>query len=211
MKRVANIVSLAVILACAGTLMWLFRAPSAVARNSAFRVNTTRTVHFGSPPEDTPDTDVNDQFRDWLLYAVLEESGLDSEALRNALYDVPAVRAGFTLPAGAFEFGVTRFRILGSGGTIVALLPKDGGNRKDQLAQIADAAFTNLGKPPSVVQVFEYSLDPVELTANVTRLPDISGSTLFTRDYGFTSKEINSADDLKAFLDATDDVSAVQL
>ena len=120
MKRTANVVSLAVIVACAGVLLWMFRAPSIVARRSPFPIGSVRTVHFGVPPEDEAGTDANDQLLDWLLYTVLEEKGLHSDALRKALYDVPLERTGFTAPVAGFDFGRTRFRIV-DGGTVVAL------------------------------------------------------------------------------------------
>jgi len=209
MKRIANIVSLATIVACIGAWLWMFRAP-AEGPASGFKVGAARTVHFGAPPEESSDMDPSDQLRDWLLYAVLEESGLDNAALRKVLYDVPAERTGFTAPVGAFEYGETRFRILGGDGTVLALVPKDNGRRKDQLAQIADAARTSLGAPPRVVEVYEYSVDPAELTGTVTRLPNIRGETLFTAEYGFTEKTLASAADLESFLATADDVSAVE-
>jgi hypothetical protein len=64
MKRTANIVSLAAIVACTGVLLWMFRAPSTVARRSPFPIGSVRTVHFGVPPEDEEGTDPNDQPRD---------------------------------------------------------------------------------------------------------------------------------------------------
>jgi tetratricopeptide (TPR) repeat protein len=215
MKRTVSIVSLTAIVACGAALFGMFRIPSRGAvGKSAFPVGVTHTVHFGPPLEEASDADPADQFRDWLLYAVLEESGLDSEALRKALYDVPAERAGFTLPVGAFEFGEMRSRIVGGEGTVVALVPKlapkDGANRHDQLAQIADAALTSLGTRPRRLEVFEYTVDPAELVGTVTRLPDIAGEKLFTPEYGFTEKAISSAADLESFLSATDDVSSVE-
>lgn len=210
MKRIADIASLTAILFCAGALFWLF-SPPVTADRHGFAVGATHTVHFGAPSEDVADTEVNDQLRDWVLYAVLEASGLDSDALRKTLYDVPAVRAGFNLPVAAFEFGETRYRVIGSKGTVVALLPRGRGDRQDQLAQIADAAFTTVGTRPRAVQVYEYSLDPAELTGTVTRLPDIPGDRLFTQEYQFTEKAIHSVEDLERFLAAADDVSSIQV
>jgi hypothetical protein len=182
---------------------------SPTSTRGAFAVDQERTVRFTADAEALealPPDEIEDQLRDWLLYAVLAESELGAAGLRDTMYDVPPTRAQYLSPIAAFEFGVTRVRVIDAAGTTIALIPAGSANRDDLLAQVADIVRTRLGGPPPAMRVFEYTLDPLALTAQVKRTRDIAGAKLFTSAYGYVQKEIRSVADLKAFLAEANDL-----
>jgi hypothetical protein len=208
MKKIANVTSLLAIAASLAAVIWLYLP---VRSNNArqFAVNTDRVVRFRSDPEFLErfsDVELEDQLRDWLLYSVLEESGLDVEALRKSMYDVPPERAGYMKPIAAFDFGPVRFRVIDSAGSTIALIPEGGTDRRDFLAQVADSVRSRLGSKPGVIEVFEYNIDPVELSGRVTRKPDVPGDELFTGAYGYVQTEVRSRPELEKFVAQTEDV-----
>jgi hypothetical protein len=213
MKRIVNAISLVAIVASLGALFWLNRPADEgrQTRDTEFAVNANRVVHFHPNPEimdGLNEVDLEDQLRDWLLYAVMGESGLDSEALRKALYDVPPSRAEYIKPVASFEFGEARFRVIDGSGTTVALIPANSPQRRDLLAQIADAVRISIGSKPGALRVFEYSIDPVELTATVTRTPDVPGTSLFSDAYGYAEAEVHDASQLADLMGRMDDVTS---
>ena len=151
------------------------------------------------------------QVRDWLMYTVMSDSGLDASTLRKALYDVPPLRARYLEPVAHFDYGETRFRSLGNG-QIVALVPKgDAATRADQLAGLVDREYKNTGEKPNLVHVFEYENDLVGGIATITRLAGIPGQDLFQPAYGYREAAIRSRADLEAFLRSMDGLSAARI
>ena len=207
---------LAALGAIVAAIVWLgprgrvgHRAPEP-SRPPAFAVKEHRNVHFEASAatlDQLSDPEIDAQLRDWLFYAVLSESGLSSDDLRKALYDLPPLRAGYVRPVAAFDFGEVRWRLIGNGNVAIALIPSDEGRRTAALAEVADAAHASLGRKPDLVRVYEYTLDSAGLTASVVRAPDIPGGALFSADYGYITSEISSVQDLASLLERTDDVS----
>jgi len=107
MKRAINLLSLLSI----GILIWtiaIFTAtvPQAHSRFAGLPVGTRVPVHF-SPGEaatvyGTP-LERRNQLRDWLMYTVISDAGLDDESTAQVLFDVPPFRAGYLEPVARFE------------------------------------------------------------------------------------------------------------
>ena len=94
---------------------------------------------------------------------------------------------------------------------VIALLPADEGQpREDLLAGIADKARKDLGGEPTRLDVFEYSIDWLRGSAELKRLPTVTGREIYDEQAGYVEREIGSADDLRAFLESADDVVDVR-
>jgi hypothetical protein len=209
MKRIIDAATLVAITASIAVIAWIFwLSAKKPVLATQFAVNHSERIRFHDSQilEHYNDLDREDQLRDWLLYTVVSASNLDAEAMRNALYDVPPLRAGYIRPIAAFDFGETRYRVIDKDGTVVALIPAGHPRRSELLAQIADAARNSLGSKPSSVRVFEYTLDPVELTAQLTRTADIRGDDLFTSAYGYHEQVVGDPKQLADFLNQNGDI-----
>jgi len=207
MKRLINIATLVALVASLVIFGWrqhsAFVDRSAPTAISAFAIGSQKEVRFRFDPESLQgfsDDALEDQLRDWLLYSLIAESGADANAIRDSMYDLPPTRAGYMHPVGAFDFGPVRFRVIDSTGTTVALIPEKSAQRNELIAQVADAVRVRLGTQPRTLQVFEYRIDPVEFSAQVTRTPDIAGAELATPAFGYVQADVRSAADLEAFL-----------
>ncbi len=131
-----------------------------------------------------------DQFRDWLLFAVVSQLGLSADEVNRTLFDLPTLRHGHVRAVGQFEYGETRSCLLGSR-RVLALVPRASeAARKDHLAHIADEHRKNLGVKPSKLLVFEYELRPQQMLGSLKRLPDLDGDLLFTPAYGYYETQI---------------------
>ena len=152
-----------------------------------------------------------DQIRDWLLLAVISDSGLSTGTMNKILYDLPALRRGYMQPVGSFEYGETRSRYLGKG-QVIALLPSGDENvRVDQLAQIVDEHRKNTGDMPTAVTVFEYEINLPTQTAQIIRREELNGQQLFTDKYGYYEARINKLSDLERFMSQVDNLSYADL
>ncbi|HEX3880507.1 MAG TPA: hypothetical protein VHW24_26175 [Bryobacteraceae bacterium] len=209
MRRLVDAASALAIVASVCGLAWLYSPARIAAPKSSFAVNDTRTILFhvdSETIEKMNDVDLEDQLRDWLLYSVLSESGLDPAALRKSMYDLPPTRASFVKPVAAFEFGPTRSRVIDDARDTIALLPEGAPNRNNLLAQIADNVRSSLGDKPAILRVFEYRIDPVEMSAYVTRKSDMSAAELFSAKYGYVEKEVSDKAAFREFIGAIDDL-----
>jgi hypothetical protein len=152
-----------------------------------------------------------DQLRDWLLYTVVREAGLDPDTMSRVLFDVPAVRHGYLRPTANFEYGLTRSCFIGDG-KVVALIPRcDEKTWKDHLAQVADEFRKTLGKIPETFHVFEYDLDVKGLSGSLTRRDDVAGEKLFTKDYGYHEARVKKLQDFRDFMSKVQDVTSAHL
>jgi hypothetical protein len=215
MRRIIHAVTLTVIVASAGIVVWQNRPTSVVlqAPIDRFEVGQQKQVHFrvaSETLESLSDDALDEQLLDWLLYAALDASTLDAEGLRDVMYDLPPTRAQYVHPVAAFDFGPVRFRIIDDAGSVIALIPVGSPQRADLIAQIADAVRTRLGSAPRVLRVLEYRVDPLELSASLTRTADVSGDELYTATYGYVERYVRNVGELETFLKETGDlVSAV--
>ncbi|HEU4766348.1 MAG TPA: hypothetical protein VFS77_03210, partial [Pyrinomonadaceae bacterium] len=227
MKRTVNIASILLIVLSGVIFVYLFRAANTASASNAsanalafaaFPINEPRLINFDVNSEALADRSPReklDQSRDWLLYAVLAESGKSVKDLSEMLYDLPATRSGYMHHVGNFEYGETRSRFIGDG-QVVALIPA--GNNKerlDQLAHVADEHRKNTGEIPASIFVFDYQLNADDdrdiSAAQVTRRDAIEGKTLFTPEYGYHESYITSLDALKRFMEQVDDLAFAQL
>jgi hypothetical protein len=149
--------------------------------------------------------EVDDQLRDWLVFAVASEAGLSPDALNRVLFDLPVVREGYMRAGANFEYDVTRAFYPGDG-SVVALLPHCAdAEARDHLARIADEFRKTTGKRPAEAVVFEYWLAPGRRAATVTRRASVADEALFSAAYGYRERQVRDADDLRAFLAEVDD------
>jgi hypothetical protein len=217
MRRAINVLSLVALAASGALLGWrsysLGADGTAPAAPAAFAVGAQKDVRFRFDAESLQgfsDETIEEQLRDWLLYAVAAESTADAGALRDSMYDLPPTRAEYVQPVAAFDYGPVRFRVIDKAGTAIALVPEQHKQRVELIAQVADAIRARLGSEPARLRVFEYRIDPVEFTASVKRAPDVSGPELFAPAFGYMSEEVHTAAQLDAFMKATVDLVSIQ-
>ena len=212
MKRAINLLSLLSI----GILIWtiaIFTAtvPQAHSRFAGLPVGTRVPVHF-SPGEaatvyGTP-LERRNQLRDWLMYTVISDAGLDDESTAQVLFDVPPFRAGYLEPVARFEYSAVRSRTIAAG-EVIALVPSAGDQQRiTDLASIADQEYKTTGARPNVVHVFEYELSDDSNDAWLTRTSDVSGSDLFSSRYGYVEVPVRTRADLTTFLESANDITS---
>ena len=149
MKRTVNIASILLIVLSGVIFVYLFRAANTASANTAtanalafaaFPINEPRLINFDVNREALADRSPReklDQSRDWLLYAVLSESGKSVKDLSEMLYDLPATRSGYMHQVANFEYGETRSRFIGDG-QVVALIPAGNNNERLPLSLFSD-------------------------------------------------------------------------
>ena len=161
--------------------------------------------------EEFSEREKEDQVKDWLIFGLLFNSGLEADKINEITYDLPAIRYGYMTPVSNLEYGETRSKYIGDR-EIVALIPKcSGDERLDYLAHIADEHRKNLDEIPERIYVFQYEIDLDNYFALVTRMNDQDGGLLFTEDSGYIEKELGSIDDLEDFMNRVDDLTFAQI
>lgn len=150
-----------------------------------------------------------DQLRDWLLFTVVSNAGLEADQVNRVLFDVPPVRFGHVQAVAHFEYGETRTCVLGDG-EVIALIPKcEQKERRDHLASIADEQRKTLGAIPDELLVFEYELEPEKLLGTLTRLENVPGRDAYTARYGYYETRAQNLEDFQRFMAAVQDVTYV--
>jgi hypothetical protein len=179
-----------------------------VAAFSGFPLDQSKLVLFDAHDEnfsELSDRERADQVRDWLIFAIAADCGVDTENLNRCLFDVVPIRHGYLRPVARFEYGQTRhfsFR----DGEVVALIPRtDEQQRIYYLSHIFDDSRKSLGTIPRRLYVFEYELRGTE-AAEVTRRAPIEGEAFLNASLGYYQSLVKSKSDLDAFLDNTDDI-----
>ena len=212
MKKALGIISVLLIIA-AGFQLWSVWNPTTDGgvAFSAFPQNVRRVVEVGwgnATLARGSARERRDQVRDWLLIAVVSNSGLHESDLDVVLADLPPARYGYLRPVGTFEYGDTRSRAIGDG-RVIALVPAGKGDnaRVDSLARIADEHRKNVGKAPSQLLVFEYEIAADEESAAVTRRPPVDGASLYTEAAGYYTATVNDTRSLDAFLSEVDELT----
>lgn len=185
-------------------------APPAAEPFAAFPVDRPRvvdlTIDEGVIEPLTP-RERRDQYRDWLLWLVVSESGLSADEINQCLHDLPSVRHGYMQPVANFEYGETRSCAI-AGNRVIALIPAGSGPaREGQLCDIMDAQRKNLGNEPNELLVFEYELDGKGQTTRVTRRATEDAHAWYTPAYGYQEAVISGLDDLKRFMESVDDLT----
>jgi hypothetical protein len=175
-----------------------------------FPIGQPRVVDFSADAaalEQLTSREQRDQFRDWLLFAVVSAAGLPPEQLNQSLYDIPALRHGYMRAVANFEYGETRSCSIGEG-QVLALIPSGEGPRRGALlAEIADAHRKNLGAEPRTISVVEYELDSEGQSARLTRREDLDAHRFFTAEAGYHQVTVRSLNDLVQFAATVDDIT----
>ena len=111
MKRLLNFVSIIAIVASMAAVAWRYRASDAgPGVGPGMAVGESKVIKFRTPADlldGDADLDIEDQLRDWVLYAVVSNSGLRDEAVRNVMFDMPPTRAGFVKSVSSFQHGLS--------------------------------------------------------------------------------------------------------
>ncbi|MEP1697667.1 MAG: hypothetical protein ABJJ69_14115, partial [Paracoccaceae bacterium] len=151
--------------------------------------------------------EIGEQLRDWMLFAAADRHAKSPDALRQILFDFPAVRYGHMLKVSKFQYGSLRVLPLGDA-TGMALVPNsyDEAQTIDAIAEAADRLRTDLGRMPDRVQIYRYDFADDLQTGTLTDAGSVSGSKIFSSAYGYVTRKITSAEDLKNFIADTDDV-----
>ena len=212
--RILSLTALAVGLIQLGRLMLpeqpanSSRVPTGVFRQ--FPVGHVKNVEFewgGGSLRHLNQREEKDQALDWLMLALLPESGFSQDEISKLTFDLPPVRAGYFQAIGSFEYGSSRSRYLGNG-QVLALVPRaDQQHRACTLARIADEHRKNTGSIPKTLIVFEYDLDPDYGHARLTRQSDVAGQSLYSGEAGYVEKRVQGLAQLNEFLAATSDLT----
>ncbi|MEP7233278.1 MAG: hypothetical protein ABI691_23670 [Ginsengibacter sp.] len=178
-----------------------------------YAIGKTDTVNFDFPSlskEEFSDREKADQAKDWLLYSLISNSGLKRKEVAEATFDLAPVRYGFNASLANFDYGDTRCKFIGNG-EVIALVPivSDAKARIDDIAHIVDEVRKDQGEKPQTVYVFEYDLNTEAKFARLTRKDDIDAASYFTEKMGYYESSIESLDDMKRFIEKTDDVTYV--
>lgn len=177
---------------------------------SNYQIDEPFVVNFTYPDlalEEFSDREKADQAKDWLLFSLLTNGGLERKEIAEASFDLAPVRYGFNATLGNFEYGDTRSKFIGNG-EVLALIPvSDEKTRKDNIAHILDEARKNQSEKPQKAFVFEYDLNTEGKFARVTRRENVDAASFFTADMGYFEMAVASLNDLKYFMDKTDDVT----
>ena len=190
------------------------QATTASPAFAGFPVDQARFIDISASPEamqQMSGPEYADQIRDWLLTTIISDAGLSPKELNQSLFDLPTVRYGYLRPVGTPDFGDTRARSIGNGRLVVLLPKSDAAAHADALARAADEARKNTGDKPSGVIAFEYEVAPDNLSARVTRRPEIDGSSLFTEQNGYFETTVRMLDDLRTFMSRIDDLTYARL
>lgn len=175
-----------------------------------FPLNQPRQIQFEIPAptvEQLTRRERLDQLRDWLLFTVVADAGLTVEEMNQSLYDLPPIRYGYMQRVANFDYGAIRSLYIGQG-QVIALTPADAGKEQaDLLAAIADQHRKNSGEIPETLIWFEYTLQPDEQTALVTRLESVPAQDLFTAEAGYFEANITDATAFQEFLTRIDDIT----
>jgi hypothetical protein len=194
----------------------LFSAQARIREGRAFEnfpIGKTVPVsfRFDSALERFTDLEKRDQRRDWVLYSVMSDSGLDPATLRKSLYDVPPLRAHYLEAVARFDYGESRSRVIGNG-EILAIMPKYAAARqKDDLADIVDREYKNSGQKPNKIHIFEYELDEGAELARVTHTRTAPGAEFFTDAYGYIESAVPDRPAFDAFMRSIDELISARL
>ncbi len=153
-----------------------------------------------------------DQLVDWMLLAVLNDAGLTIEELNEVVHDLPAFRDGFERSAIRFEHGPVRSRMI-KDDVVIALIPRDlpPTERDRLLAAVLDEERKNHDVKPARLGLFEYKIEDDRRRANIVRQPLVSARDFFENGkHGYFETTITSLDDLRGFIERTDDVTYVE-
>ncbi len=187
---------------------------ASLARNAfaGFPLNIPRTIDF--EPDDSPFSQLSPreqlfQQRDWVLYAILSDSGMSADALSRTVFDVAAVRHGYLKHVARLEYGLTRSCVIGES-TVIALIPQCPDVEKlDHLGHIFDEARKNLGTAPAELIIFEYSLATKD-QATITHRPNAPGQNFLTSASGYRESLVSNIAELANFMNDADDLLFAQ-
>jgi len=191
----------------------LFLKPPVPAAVEDFPLDQIRLVDFDVDTETFSTLtrrEKLDQWRDWLLFTVVAATKLPATDVNQILYDLPAIRSGYTQPVANFEYGTTRSAYLGDGRVVVLAPADEPDERAPQLARIADEYRKKLEKLPTVFLLFEYEIDAEGQFAKVMQRPPVAAGDFFTEKYGYYETKIAQREALAHFLEQIDDVTFAQ-
>jgi len=151
-----------------------------------------------------------DQMRDWLMYSIVNNISLSDITINKILHDVPLIRYGANRAIYDLEYGEIRSKLL-PGNLVVALIPKGTSEKQlDAIAHIADYQRKNIGNIPEEFIVFEYTLNPNEKTAELTRTKSLSGKEVFSPSYLYYETKVSTLQELEYFMDKIQDLTYVE-
>lgn len=155
---------------------------------------------------DMPESDGRDQLQDWALYGVLDNQGLQGEALLEATHETYPVRLPYLEEMFTFAHGPGRRAILDEK-TVVLVYEKSERDPAAVLGRLADQVRMELGEKPHVFQVFAFEADVPRGVLHVERMPDLKAQDVYGPAYGYAEAVIGGPEDFKAWLESIDDVT----
>jgi hypothetical protein len=150
--------------------------------------------------------DRSEQLADWALFGTLLELPLTPEGLRKASFDRLPIRRQGLGEAVNYDFGHGRRVVLDDGSVLLFYSAADG-RRTATLGRLADQVRMERGDIPTSFGIYRFRVDLPDAQIVVSREADIPGATLFSAEYGYVERAVRGVGDLRAFLDATDDVT----
>lgn len=153
-----------------------------------------------------------DQIRDWLLQAVVGDSGLSAYDIGNVLFDLPPLRYAYTKASGQFEYDELRSRYIGNG-EVVALVPAGASQtaRDDAIADVVDRHRKDQAGDIKKIRLFEYSLANDALSAEVTQRDSINVADYLTPEKNYYEAIVHSPGDLQQLLTQIDDLTYAEV
>lgn len=151
----------------------------------------------------------SDQLLDWATLALLVHRRVGATVLRDAFFDLPALRRAELDDVAAYAHGPGRFLVLDDD-TIAIVYAVNDERPRVTVARMADQARQLLGAPPRTFEIWRYASDVVAGRLTLERLADRSASDVFGPEFGYVERTVDSVDSLQAFIDAIDDLSLIE-
>jgi len=211
-------------LVCGWILFWVFGsqqqqiAPEASSSHrTSFSIDITSLMpKLGEIPED----DRSDQIADWAVLGTLMSSDFTAEDLRDALFDKSPWRDPALSEVYDFDYGEGRSVTLKNGEVWLFYSnraisdpseERSSELRKSILGRLADGVRMEHGEIPSRFRVFSYLPNLLEGELVVTEELPLEGKIVFSPEFGYYEQKIQSANELREWLERIDDVTYVSL
>jgi len=150
------------------------------------------------------------QLADWAVYGTLMRSGLSSDDLRQATFDMLPLRLTAFEDVVDFDYGRGR-RVFLPDGSVWLFYSETDDQRTATLSRLADQVRMERGSVPPSFTVFHYRSSLVEGRIYVEREADIPREQLFSPAYGYVEAQVATAAELGEWLNRADDLTHVAL
>ena len=178
------------------------RAPAPVQPGGPWVVDIQEMVPSLRP---MPQKEVEDQLRDWALYGLLMELGLEADELARATNQLAPVRLPYLEELFAFDYGRGRRAILSDDRVLLVYEQRDP-DPQATLGRLADRVRMELGQVPGSFELYTFTSDVTAGELKLEFKEAVSGPELFSPKFGYREAVVTSSQELARWLGAVDDV-----